>query len=175
MKRPLLMNCLVACAFAAATAIADATEAPVTTPVPGDPAHGKTLYQACQACHSIDDNDLGPKYRAALSRQTQAAFTRQGPLVRSQYRPPSKILYLRAIAKLRRAPYGSSKISSGGFQWISMDCERTRAPSPRRLNGSTRCWLRSFGVRFTRDLTTRSSGPIAPSPSRPSPVWYSRG
>jgi cytochrome c len=69
MKRPLLMNCLVACAFAAATAIAGATEAPVTTPVPGDPAHGKTLYQACQACHSIDDNDLGPKHRGVVGRR----------------------------------------------------------------------------------------------------------
>ncbi len=68
MKRPLLA-CLAACALAAATAIAGATEAPVTTPVPGDPAHGKTLYQACQACHSIDDNDLGPKHRGVVGRR----------------------------------------------------------------------------------------------------------
>jgi cytochrome c len=68
-KRPLLINCLAACAFAAATAIAGATEAPVTTPVPGDPAHGKALYQACQACHSIDDNDLGPKHRGVVGRR----------------------------------------------------------------------------------------------------------
>jgi cytochrome c len=69
MKRPLLMTCVVACAFAAATAISGATEALVTTPVPGDPAHGKTLYQACQACHSIDDNDLGPKHRGVVGRR----------------------------------------------------------------------------------------------------------
>ncbi len=69
MKRPLLMNCLAACAFAAATAFAGATEAPVTTAVPGDPAHGKTLYQACQACHSIDENDLGPKHRGVVGRR----------------------------------------------------------------------------------------------------------
>jgi cytochrome c len=68
-KRPLLIDCLAACAFATATAIAGATEAPVTTPVPGDPAHGKTLYQACQACHSIDDNDLGPKHRGVVGRR----------------------------------------------------------------------------------------------------------
>jgi cytochrome c len=61
MKRPLLMICLAACCtFAAASAIADAT---------GDPAHGKTLYQACQACHSIDDNDLGPKHRGVVGRR----------------------------------------------------------------------------------------------------------
>jgi len=68
MKRALLMNCLAACAFAAASTIAGATDAPVTTPVPGDPAHGKTLYQACQTCHSIDDNDLGPKHRGVVGR-----------------------------------------------------------------------------------------------------------
>jgi cytochrome c len=69
MKRPLLMGCLAACAFAAAMAIAGATEAPMTTPVRGDPAHGKSLYQACQACHSIDDNDLGPKHRGVVGRR----------------------------------------------------------------------------------------------------------
>ncbi len=61
MRRLLLMTCLAACAFAAATASAG-------TPVSGDPAHGKTLYQACQACHSIDDNDLGPKHRGVVGR-----------------------------------------------------------------------------------------------------------
>jgi cytochrome c len=69
MKGPLLLSCLAACAFAAAIATAGATEAPVTTPVRGDAAHGKTLYQACQACHSIDDNDLGPKHRGVVGRR----------------------------------------------------------------------------------------------------------
>jgi cytochrome c len=65
----LLMTCVAACAFATVTGIAAATGAPVTSPVPGDPAHGKTLYQACQACHSIDDNDLGPKHRGVVGRR----------------------------------------------------------------------------------------------------------
>jgi cytochrome c len=69
MKRPLLLSGLAACVCAAAIAIAGATEAPVTTPVRGDPAHGKTLYQACQACHSIDDNDLGPRHRGVVGRR----------------------------------------------------------------------------------------------------------
>jgi cytochrome c len=69
MKRLLLINSLAAWASGAATAIAGATEAPVATPVPGDPAHGRTLYQACQACHSIDDNDLGPKHRGVVGRR----------------------------------------------------------------------------------------------------------
>jgi cytochrome c len=68
MKRPLLMNCLAACAFAAVMAIAGATESPMTT-VGGNPAHGKSLYQACQACHSIDENDLGPKHRGVVGRR----------------------------------------------------------------------------------------------------------
>ena len=41
----------------------------MTTHLPGDPAHGKALYQACQACHSIDDNDLGPKHRGVVGRR----------------------------------------------------------------------------------------------------------
>jgi cytochrome c len=69
MKRALLLNCLAACVFAGASTIAAATDAPVTTPAGGDPAHGKALYQACQACHSIDDNDLGPKHRGVVGRR----------------------------------------------------------------------------------------------------------
>jgi len=34
----------------------------------GDPGRGKTLYQACQGCHSIDENDLGPKHRGVVGR-----------------------------------------------------------------------------------------------------------
>jgi cytochrome c len=68
MKRALLLNCLAAYALAGASTIAGATDAPATTSA-GDPAHGKTLYQACQACHSIDDNDLGPKHRGVVGRR----------------------------------------------------------------------------------------------------------
>jgi cytochrome c len=35
----------------------------------GDPAHGKVLYQACEACHSIDANDVGPKHRGVVGRR----------------------------------------------------------------------------------------------------------
>ena len=35
----------------------------------GDPAHGKTLYQSCEACHSIEDNDVGPKHRGVVGRK----------------------------------------------------------------------------------------------------------
>ncbi|MDQ2929040.1 MAG: c-type cytochrome, partial [Pseudomonadota bacterium] len=34
----------------------------------GDAARGKTLYQACAACHSIDENDVGPRHRGVVGR-----------------------------------------------------------------------------------------------------------
>jgi len=58
---------LMACALAAAISVAGTTAAPAAT-APGDSAHGKALYQGCQACHSIDDNDLGPKHRGVVGR-----------------------------------------------------------------------------------------------------------
>jgi cytochrome c len=38
-------------------------------PPGGDPVHGKALYQGCAACHSIDDNDLGPLHRGVVGRK----------------------------------------------------------------------------------------------------------
>jgi cytochrome c len=38
------------------------------TSLHGDAARGKTLYQACAACHSIDENDVGPKHRGVVGR-----------------------------------------------------------------------------------------------------------
>jgi cytochrome c len=35
---------------------------------PGDPAHGKTVYQACMGCHSIDEDDVGPRHRGVVGR-----------------------------------------------------------------------------------------------------------
>src|ERR1700760_2562474 len=35
----------------------------------GGPVHGKALYQGCAACHSIDDNDLGPRHRGVVGRK----------------------------------------------------------------------------------------------------------
>jgi cytochrome c len=36
--------------------------------VAGDPIRGKALYQGCAACHSIDENDLGPRHRGVVGR-----------------------------------------------------------------------------------------------------------
>lgn len=38
------------------------------TQLTGDAARGKVLYQACESCHSIDDNDIGPKHRGVVGR-----------------------------------------------------------------------------------------------------------
>ena len=48
---------------------ASGAEAAGVTAVSGDPKHGKALYQACTACHSIDDNDIGPKHRGVFGRR----------------------------------------------------------------------------------------------------------
>ena len=45
------------------------SEGAAADPVPaGDPERGKALYQGCQACHSVDENDLGPRHRGVVGR-----------------------------------------------------------------------------------------------------------
>ena len=34
----------------------------------GDPVRGQTLYQTCSGCHSLDENDVGPKHRGEVGR-----------------------------------------------------------------------------------------------------------
>ena len=38
-------------------------------PLSGDPAAGKRAYQSCMGCHSLDDNDVGPKHRGVVGRK----------------------------------------------------------------------------------------------------------
>lgn len=38
-------------------------------PVGGNATHGKALYQSCSSCHSIDENDIGPKHRGVIGRK----------------------------------------------------------------------------------------------------------
>ena len=40
--------------------------------VHGDANHGKALYQACEACHSIDQDDIGPRHRGVVGRRAGA-------------------------------------------------------------------------------------------------------
>lgn len=34
----------------------------------GDPVHGKVLYQVCMGCHSLDEDDVGPRHRGVVGR-----------------------------------------------------------------------------------------------------------
>lgn len=52
-----------------ATAFAGTSPPSVDIRLNGDAAHGQVLYQGCQACHSIDDNDLGPRHRGVVGRR----------------------------------------------------------------------------------------------------------
>jgi cytochrome c len=42
-----------------------------TAPMPlqGNSARGEELYQSCTGCHSIDENDIGPKHRGVVGRK----------------------------------------------------------------------------------------------------------
>jgi cytochrome c len=35
----------------------------------GDPERGKALYPSCTSCHSIDENEIGPRHRGVLGRK----------------------------------------------------------------------------------------------------------
>jgi cytochrome c len=35
----------------------------------GDANRGETVYQACQDCHSLDKNDVGPRHRGVFGRK----------------------------------------------------------------------------------------------------------
>jgi cytochrome c len=50
-----------------------ATQAHSQTALQGSAAHGKELYQQCTSCHSIDENDIGPKHRGVVGRKAGTA------------------------------------------------------------------------------------------------------
>ena len=35
---------------------------------PGDPVRGRTVYQVCMGCHSLDEDDVGPHHRGVVGR-----------------------------------------------------------------------------------------------------------
>jgi cytochrome c len=70
MKRNLLcMRNLLVSAFLGAISVVGVRSASADAAPNGDAVHGKALYQGCQACHSIDDNDLGPRHRGVVGRR----------------------------------------------------------------------------------------------------------
>lgn len=44
----------------------------LAAPPQGDAVHGKVLYQTCMGCHSLDDNDVGPRHRGVVGRKAAA-------------------------------------------------------------------------------------------------------
>ena len=38
------------------------------TDLSGDPLRGRTLYQVCMGCHSLDEDDVGPRHRGVVGR-----------------------------------------------------------------------------------------------------------
>jgi cytochrome c len=68
MKRDEWMRQLLSGAMLIAGAAAMMAARAAASPPAGDAARGKTLYQTCAACHSIDDNDLGPLHRGVVGR-----------------------------------------------------------------------------------------------------------
>jgi cytochrome c len=43
-----------------------------SSPPGGDPAHGAVVYQLCMACHSLDEDDIGPHHRGVVGRSAGA-------------------------------------------------------------------------------------------------------
>jgi cytochrome c len=60
-----------------ATAPAPASSQPtIATAEPlfrGDPERGRALYANCTSCHSIDENDIGPRHRGVVGRKAGTA------------------------------------------------------------------------------------------------------
>ncbi|MBS0364719.1 MAG: cytochrome c family protein [Proteobacteria bacterium] len=52
----------------AALAAASVYAATASPPHPGDPVRGKTVYQGCMGCHSLDEDDVGPHHRGVVGR-----------------------------------------------------------------------------------------------------------
>jgi cytochrome c len=60
-----------ALALAAAVAVLAAASvyaAAAPAKAAGDPVRGKTLYQVCMGCHSLDEDDVGPRHRGVVGR-----------------------------------------------------------------------------------------------------------
>jgi cytochrome c2 len=61
---------IAACTIVASTVITGASLAAVNAAAQGDPLRGERLYQACAACHSLDENAASSAAARAVSRTT---------------------------------------------------------------------------------------------------------
>jgi cytochrome c len=55
--------------FVLAVGLPSAHAARASTPLSGDPNRGKAAYSTCMACHSLDQNQAGPKHRGVVGRR----------------------------------------------------------------------------------------------------------
>lgn len=95
--------------------------APTYAATVGDAARGKELYQACTACHAIDENDLGPRHRGVVGR-------RAGSLTDYAYSPALKASNLTwNRATLDRWLAGPSAIVPGTKMYFQIDDAQKRA------------------------------------------------
>jgi cytochrome c len=69
MKRQRCVNGFGVSAMIAGICLVGGALAATENSIKGDAGRGKALYQACEACHSIDDNDLGPRHRGVVGRR----------------------------------------------------------------------------------------------------------
>jgi cytochrome c len=67
-RKALMVGTLAVASLAPVAVFAQAPSAASAIPK-GDPVRGKALYQGCESCHSIDDNDVGPKHRGVVGRR----------------------------------------------------------------------------------------------------------
>jgi cytochrome c len=63
-RRSWLTRAAAVAALAAASLYAVAS----SEKLPGDPVRGRTVYQVCMGCHSLDEDDVGPRHRGVVGR-----------------------------------------------------------------------------------------------------------
>jgi cytochrome c len=121
MKRNILiMSGLSICVFLTTISVAEGTLTSVGTRLNGDTVHGRALYQGCQACRSIDDNDLGPRHRGVVGRCA-------GSVEDSLLRGPQKSGLTWNEATLDRWPTNPSALVPGTKMYFKIDDAQARA------------------------------------------------
>lgn len=117
---------LAVASFAAITPFVSAASVPLAA---GDASRGKVLYQACQACHSIDENDLGPKHRGVVGRPA-------GSIADYNYSPALKASGLTwDLSTLDRWLTNPSGLVPGTKMFFKIDDPQSRADIIAYLSG----------------------------------------
>jgi cytochrome c len=114
-----LFLAIVAIVFGVATGLA-AGAAPTATPA-GDAERGRMVYQGCMGCHSIDEDDVGPRHRGVVGR-------RAGSIPGYAYSPALKgsgIVW--DAATLDRWLSNPQALVPGAKMFFSLSNERMRA------------------------------------------------